>query len=115
MTPKAFEKYLVRDNYRCLHCGLQGATLIPQHRLNRGMGGSKARDVPSNIIVLCSKMNWLIEADAVWASVALERGWKLKSGQVPKETPVYDSFSGSYFLLDDSFGKEPVKEGDSCQ
>jgi hypothetical protein len=47
--------------------------------------------------------------------VALERGWKLKSGQVPKETPVYDSFSGSYFLLDDSFGKEPVKEGDSCQ
>jgi hypothetical protein len=115
MTPKEFEKYLVRDRYRCLHCGLEDSTLIPQHRLNRGMGGSKARDVSSNIIVLCSKFNWLIEADPIWAKLAIERGWKLKSGQVPKETPVYDSFSGSYYLLDDSFGKELVQTGDLCQ
>jgi hypothetical protein len=110
LTPKEFEKYLLRDLYKCVHCGLMDSTLIPQHRKNRGMGGSKKRDVPSNIVVLCSKFNWLIEADANWASLAKERGWKLESWQEPLDTPVYYAHDGEYYLIDNEFNRIKVRE-----
>ena len=87
--------------------------MIPQHRKNRGMGGSKTRDVPSNIIVLCSKFNWLIEADAHWASVAKTYGWKLQSWQNPLDTPVYDVNDGKYYILDNEFRRREEKDANS--
>ena len=60
MTPKEFRKYIDRDSW-CYHCG-QTEAIAPNHRISRGMGGSKVRNVPSNIIVLCSEMNGLIES-----------------------------------------------------
>jgi hypothetical protein len=49
MTKKEFQKYLDRDG-GCVHCG-DTETAVPNHRANRGMGGSRERDVPSNVIV----------------------------------------------------------------
>lgn len=107
MTPKQFKKFMDRD-HGCLHCG-EIEAVAPNHRANRGMGGSKKRDVPSNIIVLCSLMNGLIESDAVWAAKARSYGWKLHSWQLPEAEPVYDTRSRSWYLLDDSFCRKLVK------
>lgn len=108
MNSKQFQKYLDRDG-SCPHCGTTEG-LAPHHRANRGMGGSKLRDVPSNIIVLCSAYNGLIESNSVQAKIAVEFGWKLTSGQDPKETPVF--LGDNWYLLDDNFGKVPVRKID---
>lgn len=107
MNSKQFSKYLERDK-ACPHCGSLGPDLIPQHRQNRGMGGSKLRDRPSNIIVLCSQANGLLESNATFASLGRAYGWKLTSGQNPSESPVM--LSEGWFLLDDNFNKVRVKE-----
>jgi hypothetical protein len=106
MTPKQFQRFLDRDKY-CLHCGTD-TTLIPNHRANRGMGGSKKRDVPSNIVVLCAEFNGRIESNERAASVAREMGWKLWSWENPKNVPVYDSVTNEWFYLDDLFGRTVV-------
>lgn len=109
MNAKQFQRYLDRDG-GCVHCGDRD-TAVPQHRLNRGMGGSKVRDVPSNIIVLCAVMNGLIESDAATAAQARSYGWKLTNGQKPAQTPFYDVLGRVWWLLDDQFGRTAVKAG----
>lgn len=73
------------------------------------MGGSKLRDGSSNLVVLCSLLNGLIESDHRWARVAQEYGWKLNSWQDPKEEPVFDTLSGTWFQLDDDFNRKLVR------
>ena len=90
-----------------MHCG-DSETAVPQHRANRGMGGSKSRDVPSNIIVLCSYLNGLIESNAHYAEAAKANGWKLESWQDPRAVPVWDAQTGKYWLLDDSYKREEI-------
>ena len=102
MTPKQFQKYLDRDQGRCYHCGTTEA-LIPHHRSNRGMGGSKLRDVPSNIITICFEFNYLMESDPFQARTAVEKGWKLRAGQDPLRVPVWDAVDGLGYLLQDNF------------
>lgn len=104
MTPKQFRKFLDRDG-ACPHCG-DVETAVPNHRINRGMGGSKVLDRPSNIVVICSLLNGLIESDDRWFWLAKEYGWKLSSWQVPEETPVY--WNGVWYLLDNDFGRREV-------
>lgn len=104
MTKKEFQKYLDRDKY-CLHCGLADDTLVPQHRRNRGMGGSKSRSQPSNTIVLCSLFNVEIEAVREASEAAQRYGWKLRAGDSPEWTPVYDAWAGVWYVLDDDFGR----------
>lgn len=89
MNQKAFRKFLDRDGWACVHCGNTGDDLVPQHRVNRGMGGSKELNKPSNIIVICSLFNGLIEADVKAAELAKRMGWKLSSWQSPESTPVW--------------------------
>jgi hypothetical protein len=101
LTPKQFAPYLARDG-RCLHCGTTEG-LVPQHRAGRGMGGSKERHRPSNIIVLCGIYNGLIEADANKAAEARSYGWKLSGWDDPLTRPVFDRSSGLWWLLDDDF------------
>ena len=93
----------------CLHCG-ETEAVSPNHRANRGMGGSKVRDVPSNLVVLCSLLNGLIESDAQWASVAKSYGWKLSTWQNPAEVPVYDTRNREWLLLDDHYGAKVVNQ-----
>lgn len=104
MKPAEFAAFLERDGYRCIHCG-HGQALTPQHRQNRGMGGSKAREVPSNVVVLCSEYNGRIESDPAAATEAKRYGWKLESWEDPKQVPVYDPQMFSWFLLDDDYGR----------
>lgn len=100
LTQKQFQMYLDRDKH-CLHCGSTDDTLIPQHRANRGAGGSKIRGGnPANIIVLCSMLNGLLESDSRWATLGRQYGWKLHSWDDPEQKPVYDAYTGDWWLLD---------------
>jgi hypothetical protein len=106
MNRKQFARYLERDG-GCVHCG-DVETAVPNHRANRGIGGSKKRDHPANIVVLCSEMNGLIESDATWQLKALGYGWKLRQWQDALSVPVYEPLTGCWWLLDDGFGREMV-------
>jgi hypothetical protein len=101
VTPKQFRKFLDRDG-GCIHCGETDA-VAPHHRLNRGMGGSKSRDTASNIVVLCSTMNNLVESNADVAERARENGWKLRNGQNPRTTPIWLPRLGFWALLNDDY------------
>lgn len=94
MNKKRFQKYLDRDG-GCVHCG-EIETAVPHHRLNRGMGGSKERDVPSNIICLCANMNGLIESSSEAAEEARRYGWKLRMHQDPSTTTYYNAVSAEW-------------------
>jgi hypothetical protein len=67
------------------------------------MGGSKVRDVPSNIIVICSWLNSAMESDSKVAAKAKELGWKLQAGDNPELEPVYH-YSMQWRILDNVFG-----------
>jgi hypothetical protein len=73
------------------------------------MGGSKARHRPANIIVFCSYANGLIESDAAAASAAREHGWKLAGWEIPEQVPVYEHWSGRWWILDDKGGRRPYE------
>ena len=60
-------------------------------------------NTPSNLMVLCSLANGLIESDSELAQLARDYGWKLRAGQLPQNTPVF--FDGVWYLLNDSYGK----------
>jgi hypothetical protein len=102
MNKKEFQKYLDRDT-ACPHCGTTGPELVPQHRANRGMGGSKVRDRPSNIIVICSFANGLMESSPHFAALAKSKGWKLLAHEDPLETPA--CLWDGWHYLDDNFGR----------
>lgn len=104
MNRKQFIRFTDRDA-GCIHCGELEA-VAPHHRRNRGMGGSKEREKPSNIVVLCSVVNGLLESDAAWAERARDYGWKLRAGQEPEETPVWYPLRGGWYLLDNQFGEK---------
>lgn len=110
MKPREFARYLERDGHKCLHCATTEG-LVPQHRRNRGMGGSKLRDVPSNIIVLCSGYNYLIEADEQAARQAVAYGWKVVGMDSPLMVPVYDRGAQGWFLLDDNYRRVATSPG----
>jgi len=109
LTQKEFARYLERDKH-CLHCGTTDDTLIPQHRANRGAGGSKSRGSnPANVVVLCSRVNTLLEADARWATLGRVNGWKLNSWDDPAIEPVYDAYAGVWWVLDSAYGRTEQK------
>ena len=109
MNKKEFQKYRDRDK-ACPHCGTDGPELVPQHRQNRGMGGSKERNRPSNIIAFCSIGNGLMESSSGLASLARSYGWKLYVHQDPAKTPV--RLWDGWYLLDDNYGKAKTEEPD---
>lgn len=101
LTTAQWQKLLDRDGGRCIHCGATEA-LAPHHRVNRGMGGRKSLEVSSNLVVVCSLFNGLMESDAKVAEYAKSRGIKLLNWQDPKKFPVWDEVSqGMFWLLDD--------------
>jgi hypothetical protein len=106
MNPKAFSKFLERDGNACVHCGCSDDTLVGQHRINRGMGGSKLLNKASNIVVLCSAFNGLIESNADAATLAKKHGIKLQSWQVTESTPVWYAAESAWFLLDNEGNRE---------
>lgn len=102
MKPKEFARLVARDGH-CLHCG-ETEAIAPNHRANRGMGGKNAKaEVPSNLVVLCSIVNGLLESSSTWATLGKQYGWKLSSWQDPLTEPVFDTLSGEWRLLSDDF------------
>jgi hypothetical protein len=70
------------------------------------MGGSKALDRPSNIIVLCSESNGLLESNSKFAELGRKFGWKLTRGQEPEKTPVY--MGDGWWLLDNDYNRTKI-------
>ncbi len=105
MRPKDFAVVLERDGYRCAHCGCGGDTLIPNHRANRGHGGSKVAERLSNVVTMCARANTDIESDAGAAAEARRYGWKLSRWEDPAVVPVYDLGLDAWYVLDDNGGR----------
>jgi hypothetical protein len=101
MNIKSFRKYLDRDG-GCVHCGEMEA-VAPHHRINRGMGGSKALDKASNIIVMCSVMNTAMESSERQATIARLYGWKMRPWENPEEVPFWHAVRNQWCCIDDNF------------
>ena len=113
MTPREFEKILKRDGSRCIHCGSTEG-LVPHHRMNRGMGGSKALETPSNVLTMCSLFNSAMESEGSAQAWAIRNGWKLVRvnpnlvGEVLRHAAVWDYNTGKWFALKDDYTREEV-------
>lgn len=108
MTSKEFAIYKDRDFGRCYHCGKEAQ--VPQHRIGRGMGGSKSarRNAPANIISFCALANGELESSAAFAQEGAAKGWKLASWQEPEDEPVYEAWSGVWWQLDNDYGRRAI-------
>jgi hypothetical protein len=73
--PKKTLELLRKRDTHCYHCG-QWEDLVPHHRINRGMGGSKLLDTPDNLMMVCCAYNMAMESSAVIAAQA--RAWNHK-------------------------------------
>lgn len=108
ISQKIFNGLLKRD-YACAHCGATEA-LVVHHRINRQMGGAKGknnpRNLPANLLILCSAFNVLIESNADAASLAMRNGIKLQSWQEPETTPVWYAAESAWYLLDNQGNRQ---------
>lgn len=77
------------------------------------MGGSKKRDRPANLVLICSWLNGLIESDNSAAIIAHRYGWKLRSYEDPEVVPVYDRVAGKWYLLDDDYRRVEIPNPNS--
>ena len=100
-TAKQVALLRVRDDNRCAWTGETSDRLIPQHRANRGAGGSKLANRLSNGVLLDSLINGQIEADATLQAEAVRRGVKVSRYADPLLTPVLHAVHGWVFLDDD--------------
>jgi len=103
MNGRQFSLYLARDLHCPCGCVGREDTLVPQHRINRGMGGSKILDRPANVLVMCAEVNGLIESSPDIATLARRYGWKLSRWQEPETTPFWDIATGTWNLLDNLY------------
>jgi hypothetical protein len=67
------------------------------------MGGSKLRDNPANIVVMCSAFNSLMESDEAYANIARLYGWKLRPWESATETPLWHRPSGTWRVIKDDY------------
>lgn len=102
---KVRELIYARDGGRCPHCGETEAIGL-QHRISKGMGGSKLLDIPSNLLTFCNVGNALLESDPVLAALGRETGWKLSRWDNPLTISVLDTGTGERWLLNNSYGRE---------
>lgn len=105
MNGRQFALYLARDMHCPCGCVGREDTFVPQHRINRGMGGSKTLDRPANVIVMCAEMNGLIESSAFHAELARDYGWKLSRWGNPEDTPFFDRSDGTWNLIDNIYNR----------
>jgi hypothetical protein len=102
MKNSDIQKLRARDAY-CWHCAKE-SDLVPHHRANRGFGGSRVLDTLQNVILVCSSYNQLMESDAEVANRARDLGHKLSKFASPT-APVFDNFTGRWYVLDEKGGK----------
>ena len=89
-----------RDDWRCARCAGWGP-LSTQHRIARGMGGTKWAGInaPSNLLTLCGSGTTMchgwVEAHPTWAKA---HGWSVHRYASPAETPAW-TWRGWVLLL----------------
>jgi hypothetical protein len=96
------KKIRERDFY-CYHCGATEALEV-HHRKGRKMGSSKLLDRLDNLILVCSKYNFEMEADANVAAEAREFGHKLASWE-DFSSPVFDAPHLTWYKLSEDGSK----------
>ena len=106
---KALLKLLLARDLYCVHCG-DTETLVPHHRINRGLGGSKLLDTPQNVILICSRYNGLLESDAKIARQGRDYGHKLSRFDTT-DKPVYDQTISEWFSLTEEGEKIATSSG----
>ena len=118
MTPKSVTKRLrdaldARDGHLCAWhaAGCDLETLVPHHRVNRGMGGRASLNRLSNLVWLCAVVNGLIESSAEWAVGARVRGIKLSGHAEPSRERIRHAVHG-WCLLTDGGGVVEVGGGE---
>ena len=94
-----------RDGGKCPHCGETEAIGL-QHRISKGMGGSKLLDVPANLLTFCNIGNAGMESDPDLADLARLNGWKLSRWQDPLTTPVMYLADGATYMLNNTYGRK---------
>lgn len=108
--PKKVLKLVQARDEHCWHCGTT-EDLVPHHRINRGMGGSKLLDTPDNLLMICALWNGLMESSAVDAASA--RGWGHKLAVWEQlDTFVFDRAVFEWFVLLPDGGKFVVTLND---
>lgn len=104
MIAKALvRKVFERDGNRCAWTGTESDRLVPHHRANRGHGGRPSLNRLSNLILLDSHINGMIESNHEWAAEARRRGVKISSHANPSLEPVWLAWAG-WVRLDDFGG-----------
>lgn len=104
-TPEVKSGILMRDGHQCLMSGAPGcrgrADHDPNHRLNRGMGGSTGVGIndPSNGCAICGACNIGIESIPELAEEARRRGVKLEQGADPTRVPLWHPFYHQWVVL----------------
>lgn len=97
--PKKVLKLVMARDSHCYHCGLE-EDLVPHHRRNRGMGGSKLLDTLDNLMMVCAIYNGAMESDSRVAAQA--RTWNHKMPLWEKQNlPVFDIGGGWWYLHED--------------
>lgn len=102
-SPSAATVRLIRerDDWRCARCAGWGL-LSTQHRVARGMGGTRAASInnPANLLTLCGSgttgcHGW-VEANPAWSQA---HGWSVRRGDGPPESVPVWTWRG-WVLLD---------------
>lgn len=99
-TKKQVEALRERDGNVCLWHGYDTGRLIPQHRIGRGMGGSRRLNTLENAVLLDSLTNGQLECDAEMARLATARGIKVPRWvNDPARVPVFDAHTWQWWRL----------------
>ena len=96
LSRKSLTLLRARDSH-CWHCGATD-DLVPHHRKNRGMGGSKLLDGLDNLMLVCAF--WNGEMESTSADAAAARGWghKLATWEATNR-PVFDIPTSTWYTL----------------
>ena len=89
-----------RDGHRSAWTGDDVPTLVPQHRQG-GAGGRRGKHRLSNLVLLESLTNGLVESDADYQAEAIRRGIKISLHADPTLVPVLHAVHGLVVLTDD--------------
>lgn len=103
LSKAMLSKLRERDKW-CVHC-LSTDDLVPHHRRNRMMGGSKLLDRMDNLLMVCAEYNGAMESNADVAAEAREFGHKLSSWS-EFSNPVFDTHNLIWYVLDIQGGKQ---------
>ena len=103
-------KVFKRDGEKCVACG-RWTMLTIQHRVSKGMGGSKLFDTIPYLLTLCVSCNGRLESDFEFAELGRTNGWKLDRNQNPPVDPtaVPVNYFGQWYLLQKNGTKEKIK------